>query len=332
MIKSFNILTSIFIFILCFLFFYGVSYESLIDPVYYIDAAKNSVTISDAISHGERWSSDILFISISYIINKLSLSYDGNGVFYSLVIVSLMIMTLYDFVDKKFYLIVVSLAFLNLSLLAFSFNIWRQALSTLVIILSLGFRRNLFLFHLASIGFHFNTGAIFLVFYVFRKIEISVLVKRLPFILVSSLFLGYLIRHNISYFESGIGVYSKTNSSSPILRYILGLSNFVIVYLIFVFFKSKKQKGIVYQDDVFKYGFFTIIVGLFLVVYIPAASERFMHSYFAFVPVWIGFLMSHCNKLGAWIIFLYSFFYMLVNLFLINRSHVFSIIEYSSFY
>lgn len=303
------------------------NYNLLVDPVYYINATLRSDTVINSLYYGESWRPDYAFILLSFGINKLSSNYNTIGALYSSVILFLLLYSTIRFIKNKSYILLLLLLVVNFSFIGIEFNIWRQGIAICLIICAVYNPKKDILFVIFASLFHFNTGFIFFFYLIFRRITFAMIKKYIAVYAVLLLCFIKLVSIFMVSFQSNIDVYSQDNYSAPYMRYFFALFTFIIIIVIC----SSSFKAIymnIYSTSIM---IFILSVGLFFLLIMPSASERFMHYYFMIFPFFIFESLGYCKKQRKSIVFIFILFYLSANLYLISESSIFDLINVTLF-
>lgn len=326
-IKYINSIFFLFFFLSLCVLFSLTNYNLLIDPVYYINAVLRSDTVINSLYYGESWRPDYAFILSSFILNKLSSDYNTIGALYSSVILFLLLYSTIRFINNKAYLLLLLLLVINFSFVGIEFNIWRQGIAISLIIFSVYNPKKDVLFVIMASLFHFNTGFIFFFYLIFRRIKFSMVRKYIVIYFILFCVLMKMISVMMLSFQSNIEVYSQDNYSAPYVRYLFALFTFMVTMLICsLTFKEIYKK--IYTTSIL---IFVLLVGLFFLIIMPSASERFMHYYFMIFPFFIFESFEYCKKKRKSVVFIFILFYLSTNLYLISKSSIFNLINVTLF-
>ena len=284
-----------------------VDINSLIDPLYYLEAINGINNIYDHNSQNALWSRDVLF---SGLITGMGISNVGSyWSFYVIILLQFLILALIlRTIRKKNGFLLVSLALIfNLTVFTGILNVWRQSFAELIFILS--FLNRSRLLQIIPIGFHIYSGVV--------NLALRWLAQgNLIFILGSFIAISFLGRFLLSSLpETMIGAYGFENIRVDMVKIYAAFIFMVIVALTI--------KGTDLRTDVF---YFLVLITFFcfsLFEILPNATDRFIRIFFLAFPL----LFVDVNfKLRRNVVFLNVLCaFILINLFAIFSSNTFKI-------
>lgn len=294
--------------VVCFIVAVLIDFNSLIDPVYYLEAINGINNIYDHNSQNALWSRDVIF---SGLITVMGISNIGSyWSFYVIVLLQFLILALIlRTIRKKNGFLLVSLALIfNVTVFTGILNVWRQSFAELIFILSLLFLRSRLL-QIIPIGFHIYSGIV--------NLALRWVAQRsLIFILGSFVAVFFFVGFLFSYLpEIMIGAYGFENIKVDMVK--------LYVAFIFMFIVALIIKGSDLRTDVF---YFLVLITFFcfsLYELLPNATDRFIRIFFLAFPL----LFVDVNfKLRRNFVFLHVLCaFILINLLAIFSSNTFKI-------
>lgn len=309
---------------------YNIDFSSLVDPAYYLDAAFRSESITSALYYGDNWFTDVGFIFISYIYRLTTSDFHVLAWLFSFGISLLIFTALTRYVYTGYLFMLILMCVLSFSTVGIVFNVWRQGYAEGFILLSAVFpSKRIHLSVLAAL-FHFNTAVVFLVMsFVFGLSKENLKVLLPVFIALIILMLYIFFRYQFI-FEGGLNMYSKSEASSPWLRYIYTVVIFSASMGV-VFLTFQNPIHFLVESYIFKIILILLCFSLVYVLFIPVASERYLHYFFLLFPFFLANIFSASKLSGQVLVYILSIIHCSLTFYFMLQSDTWQLVDFIPF-
>ena len=285
-----------------------VNINSLIDPLYYLEAINGINNINDHNSQNAIWLRDVIFSGLITGLGMLNLG--SYWSFYVIVLLQFFILALILMTirKKKGFLLVSFALIFNVTVFTGILNVWRQSFAELIFILSFLFVQSRLL-RITPIGFHIYSGSV--------NLALRWLAERsFIFILASSVALYFLVGLLFSFLpEIMVNAYGLENIKVDMVKIYAAFIFMVIIAL--------NIKGSDLRTDVFYFLGLIIFFCFSIFEILPNATDRFIRIFFLAFPLLFVDLNFKLRKNLVFLFVLCAF--ISVNLFAIISSNTFRI-------